>query len=64
MLETKRAMQLFSNPITLTITLVDDGATTHVAGKADHIGMDWGQNKKILAQLFAKTNDYLALFRT
>jgi hypothetical protein len=63
-LETKRAMQLFSNPITLTVTITDRGAATHLAGHADHIGMDWGQNKKILAQLFAKTNEYLALFRS
>jgi len=26
--------------------------------------MDWGQNTKLLAQLVAKTNEYLALFRS
>ncbi|HEY1428662.1 MAG TPA: hypothetical protein VGF18_03755 [Candidatus Tumulicola sp.] len=63
-LECKRAMQLFSNPITLTLALVDRDATTHLAANADHMGLDWGQNKKLLAQLFAKTNEYLALFRS
>jgi hypothetical protein len=64
MLEAKRSMQLFSNPIALTIVLTDRGTATHLTGKADHIGMDWGQNKRILAQLFAKTNEYLSLFRS
>jgi hypothetical protein len=63
-LEAKRAMQLFSNPVTLTVRIVDGGETTHLAGNADHMGVDWGQNKKILAQLFAKTSDYIALFRS
>jgi hypothetical protein len=64
MLEAKRAMQLFSNPITLTVALVDRETTTHVTTHVDHMGMDWGQNKKLLAQFFAKTNEYLALFRS
>jgi hypothetical protein len=64
MLEAKRAMQLFSNPITLTVALADRETTTHLTTHVDHMGMDWGQNKKLLAQLFAKTNEYLALFRS
>jgi hypothetical protein len=64
MVEAKRAMQLFSNPITITIALLDRGTAAHLSVRADHMGMDWGQNKKLLAQLVAKTNEYLALFRS
>ncbi len=65
MLEVKKPMSLLAVPFTVTVTIVDRGATTHFSGQAQHTGVDWGgKNAKLLNQLFDKTNDYLKLFRS
>jgi hypothetical protein len=61
-LQTKKPLSLLSSAFTLTIAMADRDATTHLTSHVEHIGMDWGQNKKILDELLAKTNEYLNLF--
>jgi hypothetical protein len=63
-LEVKKPLSLLAPPFTVTITMTDLGATTRLAAIAQHTGMDWGQNAKLLSQLFDKTNEYLSLFKT
>jgi serine/threonine protein phosphatase PrpC len=63
-LEVKKPMSLLAPPFTVTITMTDLGATTRLAAIAQHTGLDWGQNAKLLSQLFDKTNEYLSLFST
>jgi hypothetical protein len=63
-LEAKKPMSLTAAAFTVTIAIVDSGAVTHLRGQAQHTGMDWGQNAKLLNQLFDKTSDYLNLFKS
>jgi hypothetical protein len=63
-LEVKRPMTLLAPAFTVAIEISDRGATTHLRGQAGHTGMDWGQNAKLLDQLFDKTADYLSLFKS
>jgi hypothetical protein len=63
-LEVKKPMSLLVPAFTLAITLTDRGDVTHVSGQAQHTGLDWGQNAKLLNQFFDKTNEYLARFET
>jgi hypothetical protein len=62
-LEVKKPMALLAPAFTLTITLADRGNVTHVSGQAEHTGLDWGQNAKLLNQLFDATNEYVARFK-
>lgn len=61
MLEVKKPMSLMAVPFSVTIAIVDRGATTHLTGQAQHTGVDFGRNVKLLTELFDKTNDYLKL---
>ncbi len=63
-LETKKPMSLLAGPFVVVITITDGGTQTHLAGTAQHTGVDWGQNAKLLNALFDKTNEYLTLFRS
>jgi hypothetical protein len=63
MLEVKKPMSLLAVAYTVTATINDGGATTHLKAQATHTGMDLGQNAKLLNQLFDKTNEYLTLFK-
>jgi hypothetical protein len=64
MVEAKKPLTLTSGAFTLTIAIVDRDSTTHFAGHAEHIGVDWGLNERTLNELFAKTEEYLALFKS
>ena len=61
-LEAKKPMSLLSGAFTVSIAMVDRGATTHLTVAVQHIGMDWGLNQKTVSELLSKTNDYLKLF--
>jgi hypothetical protein len=63
-LETKKPVSLLAPPFVVILTLTDGGAQTHLAGTAQHTGVDWGQNAKLLNALFDKANEYLALFKS
>lgn len=63
-LEAKKPVALLTGEFKMTIAITDRGAVTHLSGQAGHIGMDWGQNAKLLNELFDKTNEYLALFKS
>jgi hypothetical protein len=63
MLEAKKPLSVFAPPFTVTLAVADNGATTHLSAHAEHVGMDWGQNTKVLNQLLDKTNEYLTLFK-
>ena len=63
-LETKKPMSLLAPAFTVTIAITDNGATTHLNAQAQHTGMNWGQNQKVLNELFTKTDDYLTLFKS
>jgi hypothetical protein len=63
-LEVKKPMTLLAPSFALTIAVADRGATTHLTAQAQHAGMDWGQNSKLLAQLFDTTDGYLKLFKS
>jgi hypothetical protein len=63
-LEVKKPMSLLAPGFTLAISLTDRGAVTHLSGQAQHTGLDWGQNAKLLNGLFDKTNEYLARFES
>jgi hypothetical protein len=62
-IETKKPLSLLSSAFTMALALTDRGETSHLEGQAQHVGVDWGQNKKLLNELVAKTNDYLKLFK-
>jgi hypothetical protein len=64
MLEVKKPMSLTAPPYSITIAITDRGASTHFSAQAQHTGMDWGQNAKLLGGLFDKTDDYLKLFKS
>ena len=64
MLELKKPMSLTAPPFTVVLAILDCGAATHVKGQSQHTGFDWGQNAKLLNQLFDKTNEYLNLFKS
>ncbi len=61
-LEAKKPMSLLSPAFTVTIAIADRGATTHLSAQTQHVGMNWGQNEKLLIDLFAKTDEYLSRF--
>ena len=63
-LEVKKPMSLLAPGFTLAITLTDRGSVTHVSGQAQHTGLDWGQNAKLLNGLFDKTDEYLTRFKS
>ncbi len=63
-LEVKRPMSLLAPGFTLAITLTDRGDVTHFSGQAQHTGLDWGQNAKLLNQLFDKTDEYVMRFKS
>jgi hypothetical protein len=65
-LEAQAAMTLFHNQATLTLLVTDGGATTHVKGRSDLAGQikDFGANKGMLNDLYAKTDEYLTLLAT
>jgi hypothetical protein len=63
-IESKKPMSILSPPFTVTIAIGDQGTTTHVRAQVQHTGMDWGQNKKVLNELFDKTQSYLSLFKS
>jgi hypothetical protein len=64
-LEANKPLSVASVAFAVTLAITDRGATTHLNGKAQHIGVDWGgQNVKLLNALFDKTNDYLKLFKS
>jgi hypothetical protein len=63
-LELKKAMSLLAPQFTVTIAITEHNMSTHLAARAQHTGMDWGQNAKLLNQLFDKTSEYLSLFKT
>lgn len=63
-LEVKKPMSLLAPGFTLAITLTDRGSVTHLAGHAQHTGLDWGQNAKLLNQLFDETAEYLRRFKS
>src|SRR5581483_3105904 len=62
-LEAKKPMSLLSTAFTVSIAVVDRGATTHLTIAIRHVGVDWGNlNAKTIDELLTKTNDYLKLF--
>lgn len=61
-LQTRKPMSLLSPPFSVTIAMADNGASTHLSAEAQHTGLDWGQNAKVAAELFDKTDEYLKLF--
>ncbi|HEY5425284.1 MAG TPA: hypothetical protein VIJ77_01940 [Candidatus Tumulicola sp.] len=63
-LEAKKAISLLAPAFTMTLSITDCGATTNIKAQAQHTGFDWGQNAKLVNELFAKTNEYLSLFKT
>jgi|GEM_PF-5350091 len=63
-LETKKPMSFFAPAFTVTVAITDKGATTHLSAQVQHMGMNWGQNEKVLSELFDKTSDYLKLFKS
>ncbi len=63
-IEVKKPMSLLAPAFTVAIAVTDQGSTTHVAAQAQHTGMDWGQNAKLLNQLFDKVAEYLGLFKS
>jgi hypothetical protein len=63
-LEVKRPMTLLAPSFTLTIAIADRGETTHLTAQVQHAGIDWGQNAKLLAQLFDTADGYLKLFKS
>jgi hypothetical protein len=62
MLEAKKPMSLLSAAVTVSIAVLDRGATTHLTIAVQHVGLDWGVNAKAVNELLTKTNDYLKLF--
>ncbi len=62
-LELKKPMALLSPAFTLEVSLSDRGDVTHASGQAQHTELYWGQNAKLLHQLFDKPNEYLARFK-
>lgn len=63
-LEVKKPLSLLAPAFSVIVAVSDRGATTHFRSQAQHTGMDWGQNAKLLNQLFDKTNEYLQLFKS
>jgi hypothetical protein len=63
-IEASQPMSLFAPKFTIAIAIADHGATTHISAQTQHIGIDFGQNAKLLDALFDATNDYLKLFKS
>lgn len=66
-LEAQAAMTLFHNAATITLLVAQtDATTTHVKGTSDLAGQikDFGSNKAILNDLYAKADEYLKLLST
>lgn len=62
-LEAKKPMSLLSAAFTVSVAMVDRGATTHLTVVVQHLGVDWGNlNAKTVDELLSKTTDYLKLF--
>ncbi|MGB8521297.1 MAG: hypothetical protein WCD38_14145 [Candidatus Tumulicola sp.] len=62
-LEAKKPMSLLSTAFTVSIAMVDRGATTHLTVAIQHVGVDWGNlNAKTIEELLMKTAGYLKLF--
>jgi hypothetical protein len=62
-LETKKPLSLLSVAFTVTIAIADRGASTHLSAHVEHVGLNWGQNEKLLKELIGKTDEYLKLFQ-
>jgi hypothetical protein len=63
-LEVKKPMSLVAPAFSLALTIVEGNGATTVGGQAQHTGLDFGQNAKLLDQLLDKTNEYLVRFES